>query len=562
MNCARWNRHLRGLWPEAVAVVLAGGYCFALAQAARALPAGWTALGFTQVDQAVYHACAREIFENGNGLFYASPYSPDPASPRVYTHFVFLVAGWLWHLTAVPLTALDAGGRLVLGAAMLALAMRVGMAALPLRAPRRWAALVIAAGGGLAWLVAAQQMALDYLLNLGSPDFSFTPAQWLAGYPAAVAQAEGGYGEWSASVFRNLQYTVECAYHVLFFGAALLLIRGRTWAALVTVLLTWWAHPFTGLELGLIALVFLLVEAARKGWREGLAALGACALLNAVFLFYYLLWLPRFPEHASVAAQIRAALNHPMTAGMLMPAFGLLALLPWCYWLSPDFRADWRRHRGVRLMTVWLGCASALVFHDRLLWFAEPHVPMHFLRGYLHVPLAVFSALGVWRLARWLAARGWRRAVPALLSVLLILHLPDNLLALHRLMATLNQHHPVFAAHGDTLRLLERLDAVRPARTVAAIGLQEPYSRVATLVPVLTHHRALAAHHFNSPDYDGQRAAIETLWHRFDPGTLRRWHVTCLLLGPMEWQRWQDEMRDMPGRLAFEQDGVRAVLWP
>jgi hypothetical protein len=341
-----------------------------------------------------------------------------------------------------------------------------------------------------------------------------------------------------------------------------LLLHGRSGCALAVVLLTWWAHPFTGLELGVVTLVSLAVEAFLRGDRASRVAAAVCAGVNALFLFYYLAWLPSFPEHAAVAAQIRAGLGHPMTVGMLLPAFGLLVVLPWVYGLSPDFRDDWRANRGVRLMTVWLGCVVALVFHDRVLWFVEPYVPMHFLRGYLHVPLVVFSALGAVRVARWLSSRGWRRAATGLLPVLLALHLPDNFLALRDQAGRLDPHHPVFAAHERTLRLLARLDGLRPSHTVAAVGLADPHGRVASLVPVLTHHRALAAHHFNAPDFEGQRAALTALSERFDAGVLREWHVTCLLLGPDAWRRWCHEMRDAPGRFMFEEDGVTVVIWP
>ena len=60
-------------------------------------------LGVFRWDMFYYLANARELFENGNGLFYSDPFSSSFSGPRVFSHLELLIFGWAWHLTGVPL---------------------------------------------------------------------------------------------------------------------------------------------------------------------------------------------------------------------------------------------------------------------------------------------------------------------------------------------------------------------------------------------------------------------------------------------------------------------------
>ncbi len=500
--------------PDRIAFPATLGACIALPLlfaaaiqlATTRLPAGMVPIGFVHQDDPVYYACAREYFENGNGFTCASPYSADPASPRIYSHLVFLLVGWIWRLTGIGLPVLDAALRVLFGAAMLATLAALVRRALPDPRERLFATVLALAGGGLAWLGAGWACGRDYLLASGQPGFSQTFAAWLRGYPDFFGLQQGGYGEWHMDVVSNLVSTMECAYHTLFFAGALALLSCRWRIALVIQVLAWWAHPFTGTEFGFLALAFVVVEQF-AGRRPGWNIPAASASINAAFLAYNLLFLPAFPEHASVAAQI-IRFGNPFQFGMIAPAFGLLAILPlgWVAWGRP--RADLRENAAARLFATWFVVVTALVLHDRLGFGFQA---MHFTRGYLYVPLAYFSARGL----RAAAARHgipWNGRRSALgLAAVAMLHLPDPWLALRNMTAGLPDSCGVFAATPATLGILEALNRIPGSQTVVAPAIPGADAGTMTaLIPVLTPHRPVNGHQFNTPHIEGQRAALKS----------------------------------------------------
>ncbi|MCX7625171.1 MAG: hypothetical protein N2Z21_03035, partial [Candidatus Sumerlaeaceae bacterium] len=112
-------------WPEILAALCALGFAVAIVGYALHLPPDRVYVGFVQVDQAVYYACAREYFENGNGLVAANPYSNLRTSARICSHLYFLVVGWLWQILGLSFSAIDGIVRIVGAPLMLVLAGRL-----------------------------------------------------------------------------------------------------------------------------------------------------------------------------------------------------------------------------------------------------------------------------------------------------------------------------------------------------------------------------------------------------------------------------------------------------
>ncbi|MEN6624775.1 MAG: hypothetical protein ABFD69_00950 [Candidatus Sumerlaeia bacterium] len=504
--------------PEALAVLIPLLYCAFFLAPARHLAPGEYFLGLVHPDQPVYYALAREAFESGNGLAYASPYSNQPDSPRVYSHFCFLVIGYIWKLTGLPLPALDYLLRAVFGIAAMLLVVRLFRAALPRSAPIAFGAAAVISCGGIAWAVALFQL-IEYHVFFGAG-----PASWDS-YLTLFKQAESGYGEWYLNVFGNLAFVHELMFHVLFLAGALALVRGRAWLATAMLFLVWWSHPYTGLQLGLIAGAFLIVEVIR-GRRAWVLPLLAVAAINILFVAYYLVFLPRFAEHASVYEQMRR-FSTPMLASKLLPAYGVFMGLAVAYAAAPDFRRLLKESAPARLMLAWLVVTAGLIFHDKLLFFMKPFQPMHFTRGYLFVPLVYFATCAMGRLK---ARQNWSsRKYAFLLGILLIVQLPDNLIRTAMLRAEVNDKYFIYQIYKTpraTIDILQKLDAVQPTLTVHAIGLDN----VEKLIPVLTHHRAALAHLYNTPFQNEKRDLVEKLNRDVSLDLVHRLKITALLI--------------------------------
>ncbi len=504
--------------PELLAILLPLGYVLFFLAPARELPPGSAFLGLVHPDQVVYYALAREAVETGP--LYASPFSARGDSPRIYSHFAFIAIGWFWYLSGFSLPVLDYLLRFGLGALAMLLLVGIFRAALPRRAPASLAGAIVLSCGGIAWLIATIHFIMNTAAGAGRPS--------LEGWLNDFRWVENSYGEWYLNMFGNLAFTHELFFHVLFFACVLALLRGRGWLAAGLLGLAWWSHPYTGLQLGMIAGIFLLVE-ARWGIRRP-GPLAAVWLLNLGWIAYYLLFLPRFEEHAVVFAVMRR-FSTPMLAHKLLPAYGLFLVLP-VLWVAGGGA---RRHLSrptVRLMAVWLLVTVALVFHDRLLFFVKPFQPMHFTRGYLFIPLVFFSVLA---LTDWAGRRGWpRRRLLLVLAGLLLLQLPDNLIRTAELRREARLMPGRYFIDRERLELLGRLGEVEPPLTILDML---PVGEVRHLIPTLTPHRAIAAHIFNTPHYIDFFMAATRLRDEPNDERLRALGAEALLIRKPELER-------------------------
>ena len=332
-------------------------------------------------------------------------------------------------------------------------------------------------------------------------------------------------------------------------------MRGRRlWAALL-VFLTWWAHPFTGLELGAIAAAFLLGEALltrRPSIWRGFALVVAIDLL---FLAYYMIYLPRFPASRALIDQFQRLMSHPMLVYKLLPAYGAFLILTVLELIRRDFWLDWRRDPHTRLMLAWLVVALGLVFHDRAP-LLHPSQPMHFTRGYLFIPQVYFASrwLGGWWRRMAARPRGARRTAVTL-GLLLALHLPDN--AMHLLMIWVHlPEQPCYAIPDDEAALLRRLDAIPETLNFAPVGPAAYAFDRERFIPALTHHRTLLGHPINTPFVDEMTAAEDRLRNAPESAIFRRYGITGLLVDP----EMMPELRRVmpPGSVVelFRQAGV------
>ena len=437
---------------------------------------GLVFVGYARSDLMLYSAHARELFENGNGLFEGNPYSISDRSPRVYSQLLQVVLGWLWWLTGVPLPVLWQIGQVVFGVLMFLTLYR--LVAVYFSGPERtYAFLVTALGNGAVWLDAARRQ-----LHAGDVGV----AAYLKHFKVA-----SGVTIWFPNVFQNALFTTEAFYHALAFWLFVEVLRGRYTRALFAVFLLWWAHPFTGLEGASIVGAFALVEALVG--RDGRAlrfAVGVAAI-TLVFLAYYVVLIPTVSADARAIYDVHRTALYTLQLATAPIMWGVFLFGP-ILLLLPQARArQLLAERRVRFVVVWLVVVAALVLHDRVI--PRPYEPIHFTHGYCFLPLAILTLLALTRIAApW---RAYTRRIAA--GAFLLIASADNVF-FPVMVAT--SVRPVIAS--DMAAVIRWLET-QPSGLV----LIEPPDDVATkYVPVATPHRIFYAGPFMTP-FSAERLA-------------------------------------------------------
>lgn len=477
---------------------------FAATESVRlGLEPGEVFTGFERWDMLYYAANAREVFENGNGLFYALPLSSSPDSPRVYTHLELVLMGWTWHFTPLSMPAVWQITGLVSGVAMfLALFPLVGCF-FP-REQLRWAYPVLAlAGGGTAltalwtWL-GPGELDLPQLERLRA--FGLLPlvedgtGGWLAHFSALRAGAVGP--AWLPNVYQNALFTTQAFYHALAFATFAAAVRGRRGWALLGVFLTWWSHPFTGLEVAGIVGSWAALETALLRQRRMAGFAAGVAGISAVFVAYNLIVIPRLsPEHAYVIEAWRGDFLFRFRDAFAM--WGLFLLGPLSL-LHPRLRALRLGDPADRFLVAWMAFVGLLLLHDRLLPESIPSFqPLHYAHGYFFLPIAILTLRAAERLTR-----AWppRRKLAAGLAVLPLL-LVDNVF--FTVEAANSALRPVITA--DEEKIVEAL-AAAPGRDLVVV----PASRMVLqqFLPVVTSHTPYLVNPLQTPFHAEKKRAL------------------------------------------------------
>jgi hypothetical protein len=364
--------------------------------------------GFIQADQPGYMAVAREYFEGDSvRLLYGNPFSPEYSSPRLYFQPQTFLLGVAWKVSKA-----DPGLVFVIFGLLAALVCaRAGIAlydaTVGLRSPfALWGLVLFFWGGGLlviAGLISTPVTLLRHggALVVGSL-FRFDPFD----------------GWWFLNFGRNLIFPLESYYHALFFGSMVLLLKRKFVKASVLLALLAVSHPYSGSELLAIvcAWAFFEVLLRRRNVVPVWFFLLTCLIL-AASAWYYLLFLPQYPEHRAVAERWMRGWNLDMTSAVA--AYSLVGVFALVAAFRKGFFADPSR----RLLVVWAVVAFLLAKHD---WFtATPVEPLHFTRGYVWTPLFL---LGIPVLLDLFER--WRRAPGPLprvgIALISILFLTDN----------------------------------------------------------------------------------------------------------------------------------------
>jgi hypothetical protein len=491
--------------------------------------AGLHPTGFIAYDTPYYMANAREHFDAGGfSLLYGSPFTYDYGTPRIYFQPLTLLLGLLGRLPGA-----DPGvvfGLVGLIAAVVC--VRVGIALFDHFASRstpsgKLALVAFLWGGGVVVL-----MGMLFVILPGPAGTRLAEPPSLAGYWWFYDLADPASGWWFLDFGRNFLYSTEAVYHLLFLGAALLIVRQRFAAALGVMTVLAASHPFTGIQFLLIALAWGALELVvlRSRVVPWWFVLGA-AVLTALHVWYYLIYLPSFPEHRQLQEQwtLRWTISIPQTVF----AYGIVGAFAWAR-LRPA--AQPRTVLGEfpnRLLAVWVLVCLALENHERFLPRAVQ--PIHFTRGYTWIALFLLGLPALVGAIDHLRQQERVRSRMLALAAFLLFLVLDNVVWLGattaqgmgvRLGRTLPPDSPMlgFGLSADERALFAWMN--RPENRGSVVVSEDP--TVGYLLTTYTPLRSWASHRVNTP---GAVKRLEEIERFFESGAIvDRWRELPLLI--------------------------------
>ena len=381
------------------------GFIPLVTAAIRAWRSGLVPTAFVQYDLPSYVANGRQSFLNGIHLNYPNPYA-SYGSPAIYFGPQYFLLGLLQKLGLSPDLALIAFHLAAVAFAVIAAA----------KLYEEW----------VGWNTTAKKIGfLCFLwgggvLSLAGIVFGLLENVKM---PRSFLLFDAGEGWWMFNLGRNLVYPHEAFYHALFLLTILFLVRRQFVAALAAAAVLAASHPFTGITVALILVLYAALELKLKsGAASWKLLLGGCAI-TALHLGYYAVFLNRFADHRSVEMQMR--LDWPYLFWTYTPALYLVAIFafgPLTRWknLVPaltDSRA--------RLCLVWFAVIFGLTHHDLII---QPRQPIHFAHGYDWIALFLLGAPAIVAALEKLLAIEKRAAMILAVGAFLAVFLSDNVL--------------------------------------------------------------------------------------------------------------------------------------
>ena len=339
-------------------------------------PAGTSPTGFLQYDQPAYAGDAYAAAAAGPPFVYGLPFSPYPDTPKVYFQPLSAVLGLFLLGTGFNPGYVYAALGALLGVVMYRTGIAVAVAYVGDRLGRAtWPVLLAFLWGGGALVIAG--VAKFWIAQHGVGDFA-----------AAAFSVDPFSGWWCLNLGRNVYFTVEAFYHIVFLGAIWLVLMRRYGWALAAIAFESASHPFTGLELVLVVGAFAALErVVLRRPDPPLWFLAGVAAVLVAHLGYYMALLPALsPEHRLLVLEWL----HPWTLSVPSMTFAygpVAALAGWAVFMTYRTESDDGRRR-MRLALAWFVAAFSLANHELVV---APRQPLHFTRGYVWTPLMLLA---------------------------------------------------------------------------------------------------------------------------------------------------------------------------
>ncbi len=439
--------------------------------ALRAWRNGLVPTAFVQYDMPCYVANGRQSFVGGFQLNYGNPYASYGSSAIYFQPHIFLL-GLLQRIGLSPDMAFIAFQMAVVAFAAIVAA----------KLYEEW----------VGWNTPAQKLGFicffwgGGVLELAGVVFGLVNHVKM---PRSFLLFDAGDGWWMLNFGRNLVYPTEAFYHALFLLTILLLVRRKFGAAIGAAAVLSASHPFTGLSLGLILILYSALELKLKsGAASRSLLLGSCAI-TALHLAYYMIFLNRFADHRALEAQWR--LDWPYDFWTYAPALYLVALfafVPLTRWknLGPALAKP-----RVRLCLVWFAVICGLTHHDLVI---QSRQPIHFAHGNDWMALFLLGAPAIVAALDKLLAIRPRPAMALAVCAFLAVFLSDNLLWFASFSDPMVQWQ-AFALTHDEKNVLDWLS--RQPNVPAYVASSD--QRINYLTSTYSNLRAWRGHDLNTP---------------------------------------------------------------
>jgi len=462
-------------------------------------PLVWTALrawrnglvptAFVQYDLPYYVANGRQSFAQGFHLAYGNPYA-SYGTPAIYFQPDIFLLGLLQRIGLSPDLALIAFH-------LAAVAFAAIVAA---RLYEEW----------VGWNTPAQKLGfVCFFWGGGVLSLAGTVLGLLnhVKMPRAFLLFDAGDGWWMFNFGRNLVYPTEAYYHGLFFLSILLLVRRKFVGALAASAVLSVSHPFTGLSLGLILVLYAALELKLKSGAASRSLLWGSSAITAVHLAYYNVFLNRFADHRALEAQWQ--LDWPYVFWTYAPALYLVALFafgPLTRWknLMPVLR-----HPRTRLCLVWFAVIFGLTHHDLLI---QSRQPIHFAHGYDWTALFLLGSPAILGAIEKLLAIRPRPAMALAVCGFMALFLSDNILWFASFADPMVQWQ-AFALTHDEKNILDWLSRHQSG----PIYVASPDQRMNYLTSTYTNLRAWRGHNLNTPQVSLRQSELEAAFSAGKP---------------------------------------------
>jgi hypothetical protein len=335
-------------------------------------PDGKHATGFIQYDIPYYMANARQYIDGqSQGLFYSNPYDERSTAPAIYFQpqiaALSIPLRWTPDHPEVPFLMLGAASAIL---AFFLISLLVERFCPGLDRSSHAIVTIIACWGGGS--LAIMGLAFQVLRDSGQNILRFDPE----------------FGWWLINFGRNFLIPTEAFYHMLAAAIWVAVAFGHTRAAIAIAFFLAMAHPFTGVQYGVILCAWFVLEQILVK-AEGLKVRDVLFRLSvpAYSFGYYLFYLSRFPAHRELMEQwtIFEWFLAPIS---MAGGFLSVAALALYRCRSRDRFLECFADPANRLLGVSFLVSLALSKHEL---FIKPHQPIHFTRGHIWMPLCLLG---------------------------------------------------------------------------------------------------------------------------------------------------------------------------
>ncbi len=363
--------------------------------------------GFTADENVLYMSYAHQYLDQENfSFFYSNPFDGDPQSAKIYFQPVNFLFAPLLKLGVDPGFLFSLFG-LVMAFGCIYFAVRIIQHLVPDSKYQVLIAILFTWGGGL-----------TAVAGIGGTMITGTS---LSPWIDSIYLADPANGWWGMNWGRTLFIPLEAYYHFLFFLNIYLLLKQKWAAAIFTAAFLSLSHPFTGIEFLLITIGWLLLE--KIIFRNKKIPYWFVAAILAITFFhiwYYLIYLPGFPEHRQLFSQYSAGWTYSFR--VFIPAYSIVFILS-----AITFYINWPISKFLslphqRLFLCWAIIAFLLSKHE---WFIKPMQPIHFTRGYIWAGLFLLGLPGLVWFIDYCNKKATRKI---LLLCFIIIFLADNIL--------------------------------------------------------------------------------------------------------------------------------------